>query len=39
MSVIVKEEETGKIIVMCKGADSIILDRMSEESKASEDYK
>ena len=33
MSVILREEKTGKVVLMCKGADSIVLDRMSEESK------
>lgn len=37
MSVILRDEN-GQVILMCKGADSIILDRMSEESKKSEDY-
>ncbi len=27
MSVILKEHETGKIILICKGADSILLER------------
>jgi len=32
MSVIVKDK-SGKIRLMCKGADSVILDRMSEKSR------
>ena len=39
MSVILREEKTGQIVLMCKGADSIVLDRMSEESKSGEDFK
>jgi phospholipid-translocating ATPase len=39
MSVLLREEKTGQIVLMCKGADSIVLDRMSEESKSGEDYK
>jgi len=35
MSVIVKDPK-GKIIVMCKGADSVILERLSKESLAGE---
>jgi magnesium-transporting ATPase (P-type) len=31
MSVIVKDKD-GKIILMCKGADSVITDRLSSES-------
>ena len=37
MSVILKDPQ-GKIILMCKGADSIIYDLLSEESKQSECY-
>jgi phospholipid-translocating ATPase len=32
MSVIVRDP-WGKITLMCKGADSVILDRLSEQSK------
>lgn len=35
MSVIVKDED-GKIILMCKGADSVILERLSQASLESE---
>lgn len=35
MSVILKDPN-GKIILMCKGADSVIMERLSEESKNSE---
>jgi len=34
MSVIVRAPD-GKIILMCKGADSVILERMSQESQES----
>ena len=39
MSVIVEEESTGKILLFCKGADSIIFDRLSQESKDSAEMK
>ena len=32
MSIITRRVEDGKIICMCKGADSVIYDRMSKES-------
>ena len=35
MSVIVKDPK-GKIVLMCKGADSVIMERLSKESLASE---
>ena len=38
MSVIVKDPD-GRIVLMCKGADSVIEERMSKASKASEVYK
>ena len=38
MSVIVKDE-SGKIIVMCKGADSVIYEILSKESTDSNVYK
>jgi magnesium-transporting ATPase (P-type) len=38
MSVIVKDER-GRIILMCKGADSIVYDRLSQQSIASKVYK
>ena len=38
MSVIVKNPQ-GQIVLMCKGADSVIYERMSEESKQGEVYK
>ena len=38
MSCIFKNEE-GEIILMCKGADSVIEERLSLESKTSEMYK
>jgi phospholipid-transporting ATPase len=34
MSVIVKDPQ-GKIILMCKGADSVIMELLTEESKTS----
>jgi phospholipid-translocating ATPase len=38
MSVIVKDEN-GKIILMCKGADSVIEERLSPQSKSSEVFE
>ena len=38
MSVIVKDE-SGKIIVMCKGADSVVYEKLSQQSIASNVYK
>jgi len=38
MSVIVKNE-SGKIIVMCKGADSVIYELLSKQSTSSNVYK
>ena len=38
MSVILQEPDTGKIVLMCKGADSIIAERLSKKSKASAEY-
>ena len=38
MSVIVKDE-SGKIIVMCKGADSVIYEKLSQQSIASNVYR
>lgn len=40
MSVIVREpsEFGGRIVLMCKGADSIIAQRLTEESIASTDF-
>lgn len=38
MSVIVKDPK-GQIVLMCKGADSVILERMSQKSKDSEVLK
>ena len=37
MSVIYENPE-GEIVLMCKGADSIIADRLSKESKSSDVY-
>ena len=38
MSVIVREE-SGKINLLCKGADSVILERLSKESLESKVYR
>lgn len=38
MSVIVKDPQ-GKIVLMCKGADSVILERLSKESLKSQVLK
>ena len=40
MSVIVREPESegGRILLICKGADSIIYDRMTQESKTSPEF-
>jgi magnesium-transporting ATPase (P-type) len=35
MSVIV-QSPSGKIVLLCKGADTVILERMSEKSKSSQ---
>lgn len=37
MSVIVREPE-GKILLLCKGADTVITERLTEDSKNSEVY-
>jgi len=39
MSVIIKDTDRNAIVLLCKGADSIIYDRLNEKSKASEAYK
>ena len=39
MSVIIKDTDRNAIVLLCKGADSIIYDRLNEQSKASEAYK
>lgn len=39
MSVILKEHSTGKILLFCKGADSIIKARLSDESIRSAEMK
>jgi len=39
MSVIVEDTDRNAIVLLCKGADSIIYDRLTEQSKASEAYK
>ncbi|WOL09078.1 phospholipid-transporting ATPase 6-like [Canna indica] len=33
MSVIVRDEESGKILLLCKGADSIIFERLSKDGR------
>ena len=38
-SVIVRDEQTGEIKLLCKGADSVIMDRMSTRSKNSQVMK
>ena len=40
MSVIVREPEEmgGRIVLMCKGADSIVAQRLTEESIRSSDF-
>lgn len=38
MSCIFRNEE-GEIILMCKGADSVIEERLSQESKGSDMFK
>jgi magnesium-transporting ATPase (P-type) len=38
MSVIVRDPNN-KLVLMCKGADSVIIERMSQQSKASEIYE
>ena len=39
MSVIVEEEGSGKVLLFCKGADSFIYERLSQESKDSPEMK
>lgn len=40
MSIIVREDgPDGRVILMCKGADSIIKDRMSQKSLDSKEYE
>jgi len=38
MSIIIKDEQ-GKIILLCKGADSIIEERLSAKSRDSQGFK
>lgn len=37
MSVILKDEETGKVLILCKGADSIIDKRLAKSERAESD--
>lgn len=41
MSVIVREPESegGKIVLICKGADSIVFERMTDQSKKSSEFR
>ena len=41
MSVIVREpaSEGGRVVLICKGADSIIYERMTENSKMSPEFR